>query len=226
LPMETGSHGIFCSPAVVAVRLAGRRLVLRCASVDAYAAVWRIRLLWRTSDDGGGLGAFSGIHRSTFLLFRLGVVDSSRRFVYPFSCEGGGIPVGWFQSSISWPAAADLFSSLFLHRREADERSSFVRRFGGAIGRWCCGNQQCWNPLVKMGDGACLPSCALRSGATAAMGSLYVWAMLCVISILLNGLSVILGCTVHSFNIKSPFSFTKKEQILYLYLIANSIHNV
>jgi hypothetical protein len=85
---------------------------------------------------------------------------------------GGGIPVGWFQSSISWPAAADLFSSLFLHRREADERSSFVRRFGGAIGRWCCGNQQGWNPLVKMGDGACLPSCALRSGATAAMGSL------------------------------------------------------
>jgi hypothetical protein len=136
--MATGSYEIFCSPAVVAVRLAGRRLVLRCASVDAYAAVWRIRLLWRTSGDGGGLGAFSGIRRSSFLLFRLGVVGGSRRFVYPLSCEGGGgfhpgIPVGWFRSSVSWPAAADLFSSLFLHRREVDERSSFVRRFSGAI---------------------------------------------------------------------------------------------
>jgi hypothetical protein len=115
-----------------------------------------------------------------------------------FLARGGGgfyhgIPVGWFRSSVSWPAAADLFSSLFLHRREVDERSSFVRRFSGAIRRWCCGNQQGWNPLVKMGDGACLPSCALRSGATAAMGSLYVWAMLCAISFLLNGLSVILG---------------------------------
>jgi hypothetical protein len=89
--MATGSYEIFCSPAVVAVRLAGRRLVLRCASVDAYAAVWRIRLLWRTSGDGGGLGAFSGIRRSSFLLFRLGVVGGSRRFVYPLSCEGGGV---------------------------------------------------------------------------------------------------------------------------------------
>jgi hypothetical protein len=46
---------------------------------------------------------------------------------------------------------------------------------------------------VKMGAEACLPSCTLRSGATAAMGSLYGWAMLCVISILPKGLSVILG---------------------------------
>jgi hypothetical protein len=101
--------------------------------------------------------------------------------------------VGWFRSSVGRSAATDLFSSLFLHRRETDERSSFVRHFGGAIGCWCCGNQQGWNHLLKMGDGACLPSCALRSGATTAMGSLYVWAMLCVISILPKGLSVILG---------------------------------
>jgi hypothetical protein len=129
LPMATGSHGIFCSPTVVAVQLTGWRLVLRCTSVDAYAAVWRIRLLWRTSDDGGGLSAFSGVHRSSFLLLRLGVVVGGRRFVYALSCEGGGgfyhgIPVGWFQSSVGWPVMADIFSSLFLHRREAGFFSS------------------------------------------------------------------------------------------------------
>jgi hypothetical protein len=91
LPMATGSHGIFCSPTVVAVQLTGWRLVLRCTSVDAYAAVWRIRLLWRTSDDGGGLSAFSGVRRSSFLLLRLGVVVGGRRFVYALSCEGGGV---------------------------------------------------------------------------------------------------------------------------------------
>jgi hypothetical protein len=91
--MATGSHVIFCSPTVVAVRLAGRRLILRYTSVDAYAVIWRIRLLRRTSGNGGGLNAFSGVRRSSFLLLRLNVVGGGRRFVYPLSYErGGGLP--------------------------------------------------------------------------------------------------------------------------------------
>jgi hypothetical protein len=89
--MVTGSHGIFCSPVVVAVRLVGRRLILHSTSVDAYAVVWRIRLLWCTSGDGGDLDACSGVRRSSFLLLHLSVVGGGRRFVYPLSCEGGGV---------------------------------------------------------------------------------------------------------------------------------------
>jgi hypothetical protein len=108
---------IFCSPAVVAVRLAGRRLILRYASVDAYAVIWRIRLLRRTSGNGGGLNAFSGVRCSSFLLLRLNVVGGGRRFVYPLSYERGGGSttaspwVGSGRRSVDWRRR--IFSPLF-----------------------------------------------------------------------------------------------------------------
>jgi hypothetical protein len=114
-----------------------------------------------------------------------------RGFIFPLSCERvgffDGFPVGdrdcaanvvgsgsLIRSSVVWtqPAAADLSSSLSLHKLAADGLSAFTMHLGGGAGRWLMQLLQGLTPLVKIGGGTWLDSGFRRQfGVRAASGS-------------------------------------------------------
>jgi hypothetical protein len=87
------------------------------------------------------------------------------KFLLPYFCEregffdsildGSGVGGGrWlFQTSVLWPAAADLFSTSVLRKVAADERSSSKLRMGDASGRQFLRLQQYVASLEKIGSG-------------------------------------------------------------------------
>jgi hypothetical protein len=122
------------------------------------------------SDVGGVVFDVVAVRLFCFLYFGSGTCvvfygGGGMRFLFPYFCERegffDGIPDGssvgggrWlFWSSVLWPVAADLCSTLVLRKVTTDGRSSSKLHLGDASGRQFLWLQQCVASLENVGGG-------------------------------------------------------------------------